>query len=326
MRAQQRTFSPKSTTPPARSHLLERLAAARVHATLLGSDSSMREHAGQGCLGRWGAIADTLSENADRDEPPYQFVDVCGDLWVGLVSFRVRAGYPYFYHRAWQIHAHLHSYTLVPSPSTARLLREKGWGNLRVVGKGVYWGVLSMGTGMRFIHSTFFALSALYSFDFGTRLRSSSFIYCVDLEAGASVPALCAPHATLHNVHIDFDEARGAETARVWRTLLLCCLPFILISSSSNINPAPSPLPLICHPILPRVLPHSPSLFLSSAFSTPRSPALCTSWDASSPADVVIFSVGRLSPEKNLGLVVWARCAVGAVHLFYYSFMISMFG
>ncbi|KAJ7921629.1 hypothetical protein B0H13DRAFT_2318328 [Mycena leptocephala] len=38
-------------------------------------------------------------------------------------------GYAYFHHRTRQIHAYLHSfarYTLVPSPSTARLLREKG--------------------------------------------------------------------------------------------------------------------------------------------------------------------------------------------------------
>ncbi|KAJ7885575.1 hypothetical protein B0H13DRAFT_2666821 [Mycena leptocephala] len=33
-------------------------------------------------------------------------------------------------------------------------------------------------------------------------------------------------------------------------------------------------------------------------------PSLRASWDASGPADVVVHSVGRLSPKKNLGLVV----------------------
>ncbi|KAJ7921547.1 hypothetical protein B0H13DRAFT_2655938 [Mycena leptocephala] len=38
-------------------------------------------------------------------------------------------GYPYFHYRTWQIHAYSFArYTLVPSPSTARLLREKGSG------------------------------------------------------------------------------------------------------------------------------------------------------------------------------------------------------
>ncbi|KAJ7921637.1 hypothetical protein B0H13DRAFT_2318335 [Mycena leptocephala] len=61
------------------------------------------------------------------------------------------------------------------------------------------------------------------------------------------------------------------------------------------------------------------------SFTHHRSPSFHLTWGASGLADVVL-SVGQLSAEKDLGLVVWARCAVGAVRLFYYSFMVSVFG
>ncbi|KAJ7803430.1 hypothetical protein B0H13DRAFT_1931367 [Mycena leptocephala] len=106
-------------------------------------------------------------------------------------------GYPYFHHRTWQIHACLHSfarYTLVPFPSTACLLRENGWGNLKVVGRGVDGGMFS---------------------------------------------------------------------------------------------------------------------------STHRSPALYASWGASGPTDVVLLSVDRLSPQKNLGLMMWGVVRLDVVASFW---------
>ncbi|KAJ7927324.1 hypothetical protein B0H13DRAFT_2556879, partial [Mycena leptocephala] len=65
---------------------------------------------------------------------------------MNLPTYAGIFGYAYFHHRTRQFHAYLHSfarYTLVPSPSTARLLREKGWGNLRVMGRGVDGRVFS---------------------------------------------------------------------------------------------------------------------------------------------------------------------------------------
>ncbi|KAJ7921605.1 hypothetical protein B0H13DRAFT_2318304 [Mycena leptocephala] len=60
----------------------------------------------------------------------------------------------------------------------------------------------------------------------------------------------------------------GAETARVRQlSSAPSALALSLLFPSSDINPAPSPLPPISHPILPRVLPHSPSFSLSSSFA-----------------------------------------------------------
>jgi hypothetical protein len=83
-------------------------------------------------------------------------------------------------------------YTLVPSPSTARLLREKGWGNLRVMGRGVDGRVFSVSLFVffpsyhvsfsipLFINSTcylpFARFRSLLAFDLDARL-SSFFIY-----------------------------------------------------------------------------------------------------------------------------------------------------
>ncbi|KAJ7921556.1 hypothetical protein B0H13DRAFT_2655941 [Mycena leptocephala] len=50
---------------------------------------------------------------------------------------------------------------------------------------------------------------------------------------------------------------------------------------------------------------------LSSILSTNRSPSLHALWGASSPADVVILSVGRPSPEKDLSLVVCGVARLG---------------
>ncbi|KAJ6587685.1 hypothetical protein DFH09DRAFT_1307893 [Mycena vulgaris] len=52
---------------------------------------------------------------------------------TNLPTYAAGFGYPYFAHRTWAVHAYLHSFarqTLVPSASTAGLLRERGFDNL----------------------------------------------------------------------------------------------------------------------------------------------------------------------------------------------------
>ncbi|KAJ7799375.1 hypothetical protein B0H13DRAFT_2391053 [Mycena leptocephala] len=144
------------------AHLLQHLAAMRVRTMLLSASySPHRPH-----LARHPSVAraaDTLSENIDLDEALYESADACWDPWVGLdfhlvralsvlPGFRVaprapcsawrstpgpsrqnRIEYSYFYQGpCLPEFLRTNRYTLVPSPSTARLLREKGWGSLRV--------------------------------------------------------------------------------------------------------------------------------------------------------------------------------------------------
>ncbi|KAJ7749790.1 hypothetical protein DFH07DRAFT_922896 [Mycena maculata] len=59
---------------------------------------------------------------------------------TNLPTYAAVFGYPYFHHRTWSLHTWFHSFaafTLVPSWSSAELLRGKGWERLRVVGRGV---------------------------------------------------------------------------------------------------------------------------------------------------------------------------------------------
>lgn len=59
---------------------------------------------------------------------------------TNLPTYAEVFGYPYYHWRTWGVHRWLHSFarsTLVPSRSTAQLLSEKGFANLRVVGRGV---------------------------------------------------------------------------------------------------------------------------------------------------------------------------------------------
>jgi hypothetical protein len=59
---------------------------------------------------------------------------------TNLPTYATIFGYPYYHHRTWQINSYLHSfakYTLVPSVSTAGLLEQKGFANLRVCHRGV---------------------------------------------------------------------------------------------------------------------------------------------------------------------------------------------
>ncbi|KAJ7921633.1 hypothetical protein B0H13DRAFT_2318332 [Mycena leptocephala] len=188
----QRTSSPKSTAPPI-SLAHQHLAMLTIHAILLGLASGgarVRWCKAVGTFGvplrglkinfisppscaptaplparhpprqphlAWRAgpyrAADTLSENTDRDEPPYESADVCGDPWVPLlpppdvadprVSALFRAARLLtLIKKIKTIRTNFETrrYTLIPSPSTARLLHEKGWANLRVVGRGVDGG------------------------------------------------------------------------------------------------------------------------------------------------------------------------------------------
>ncbi|KAF7378253.1 hypothetical protein MSAN_00250500 [Mycena sanguinolenta] len=71
-------------------------------------------------------------------------VPIVSSHHTNLPTYAQVFGYPYFTERIWGVHTWLHSFartTLVPSNSTKSLLRERGWGNLRVVGRGVDEGV-----------------------------------------------------------------------------------------------------------------------------------------------------------------------------------------
>ncbi|KAJ7921612.1 hypothetical protein B0H13DRAFT_2318313 [Mycena leptocephala] len=213
-------------------------------------------------------------------------------------------------------------YTLVPSSSPARLLREKGWANLRVMGRGVDGAVFSVR-----LHF----------------LRHPSF-----LRPPSSL-ARVLPPSTLHDAGVDFDEGRECSFALHFTLLIIgyqsrvpsscsttllrspscsnirrpsyiisltltpfTCTYIIFLTSFPPLSPPFSILSLLNRPIFlalnntfsspffpPRSPPCSilhprPSTFLFPLLSTHRS-----------PADVVVLWVGRLSPEKDLSFVVW---------------------
>ncbi|KAF7350151.1 hypothetical protein MVEN_01317600 [Mycena venus] len=58
---------------------------------------------------------------------------------TNLPTYATIFGFPYSRKRGWQILSYFHSlakFTLAPSPSTATLLRQKGYANLRICGRG----------------------------------------------------------------------------------------------------------------------------------------------------------------------------------------------
>jgi glycosyltransferase involved in cell wall biosynthesis len=66
---------------------------------------------------------------------------------TNLPTYAAVFGYPYYPYRTWQVHAYFHSFarcTLVPSASTADLLAERGFANLRVVSRGADFSLFNV--------------------------------------------------------------------------------------------------------------------------------------------------------------------------------------
>ncbi|KAJ6505857.1 hypothetical protein C8R47DRAFT_1209802 [Mycena vitilis] len=155
------------------AHLLQHLNATGVQAMLFGPESGMSEYAGAQLFGTFGVpilVYPGLKANfvspvflrALRAFAPH-VVHLVDPLWLGvqalatvtshlsttpvvtshhtnLPTYATLLGYPCYPHRSWQVHAYLHSFarcTLVPSASTAKLLAQRGFTNLRVVSRGV---------------------------------------------------------------------------------------------------------------------------------------------------------------------------------------------
>ncbi|KAJ6608494.1 hypothetical protein B0H10DRAFT_2067775 [Mycena sp. CBHHK59/15] len=155
------------------AHLLEHLKVRGAKAMLLGPESGMAEYAGCRLFGTFGVplkVYPGLKINfisaafirALREFKP-DVIHLVDPIWLGvqalaaitilfpgipvvtshhtnLPTYATIFGYPYYHHRTWQIHCYLHSfakYTLVPSASTADLLEQKGFANLRVCHRGV---------------------------------------------------------------------------------------------------------------------------------------------------------------------------------------------
>ncbi|KAJ7779822.1 hypothetical protein B0H16DRAFT_726462 [Mycena metata] len=155
------------------AHLLTHLQTCGLQAMLFGPEGGMSEYAGAPLFGTFGVplrVYPGLKVNflsppflaALRAFAPH-VIHLVDPIWLGvqalvgikilfphvpiitshhtnLATYAEVFGCPYWGGRVWQIHAYLHSFahtTLVPSHSTAALLAEKGFANLRVVGRGV---------------------------------------------------------------------------------------------------------------------------------------------------------------------------------------------
>ncbi|KAJ7726587.1 glycosyl transferase group 1 [Mycena olivaceomarginata] len=155
------------------ANLLQHLNATGVQAMLFGPESGMSEYAGARLFGTFGIpmrVYPGLKVNfmspafirALRKFAP-DVIHLVDPMWLGVQALAAIAllfpttpvvtshhtnlptyaavfGYPSYPHRTWQVHAYLHSFarcTLVPSASTAKLLAERGFANLRVVSRGV---------------------------------------------------------------------------------------------------------------------------------------------------------------------------------------------
>ncbi|KAJ7927315.1 hypothetical protein B0H13DRAFT_2312717 [Mycena leptocephala] len=139
------------------THLLQHLAATRLRAMLLGPESGMREYAGARLSGTFGvplrvypglkikclhlpAFLRALRSFA------LQVIHLIDPIWLGVQALlALQMLFPSTpivtsHHTNLPTYGEIFGYTLVPSPSTARLLRESGWGNLRVVERGVDGG------------------------------------------------------------------------------------------------------------------------------------------------------------------------------------------
>ncbi|KAF7343846.1 hypothetical protein MSAN_01965900 [Mycena sanguinolenta] len=155
------------------AHLLRHLHAQGVQAMLLGPSGGMTEYAGCRILGAFGIPFKAYPGLQINFISPYfiqqlrefkpDVIHLVDPIWLGvqalvvarlyfpdvplvtshdtnLPTYATIFGFPYSRRRCWQISSYLHSFakiTLVPSPSTAKLLRERGYLNLRVCDRGV---------------------------------------------------------------------------------------------------------------------------------------------------------------------------------------------
>ncbi|KAJ7917161.1 glycosyl transferase group 1 [Mycena leptocephala] len=155
------------------AHLLEHLNAQRIETMLLGPESGMTEYAGCRLFGAFGfplkfypglkmSFLPPSFIQALREFNP-DVVHLVDPIWLGiqalvvvklyfpgiplvtshdtnLPTYATIFGFPYSRQRGWQTSSYVHSlanFTLVPSPSTASLLRQKGYVNLRICDRGV---------------------------------------------------------------------------------------------------------------------------------------------------------------------------------------------
>ncbi|KAJ7921595.1 hypothetical protein B0H13DRAFT_2318297 [Mycena leptocephala] len=122
-------------------HLLHHLVATRARVMLLGPEIGM-----PGCLGCLAFIPRLLLCPRTFASHVIHLVD---PTWLGvqaLIALHILfPGTPIVtsHHTNLPTYAEIFGYALVPSPSTVHLLREKGWANIRVVGRGVDGGVFS---------------------------------------------------------------------------------------------------------------------------------------------------------------------------------------
>ncbi|KAJ7795884.1 hypothetical protein B0H13DRAFT_2510720 [Mycena leptocephala] len=176
------------------AHLLQHLAATRAHAVLLGPESGMHEYARVALFGTVGVPLRVFISpaflRALRSFAPHviHLVDpillrmqahialqilfpstsIVTSHHMNLPTYAEIFEYPCSHYRTWQIHAYLHSfarvrarYIFVPSPSTARLLRENRWCILRVVGRGVDGGGVFVHPPLPALHASWGAASSL---------------------------------------------------------------------------------------------------------------------------------------------------------------------
>ncbi|KAJ7769459.1 hypothetical protein B0H16DRAFT_1715915 [Mycena metata] len=154
-------------------HLLAYLNAQGVETLLLGPQSGMKTYAGCALVGASGFPLRAYPGLKINFIPMSFFDTLCGfspdvihlvdPIWLGiqaLTAFKILLpgiplvtshdtnlptystiyGFPYFRRRAWRVLRRVHSIaecTFVPSHSTATLLSEKGYANLRVCDRGV---------------------------------------------------------------------------------------------------------------------------------------------------------------------------------------------
>ncbi|KAJ6628565.1 hypothetical protein B0H10DRAFT_1990449 [Mycena sp. CBHHK59/15] len=155
------------------AHLLDHFQANGVKAILLGPESGMDEYAGCRIFGASGIPLKAYPGLKINFMPPSfirtlrefdpDVIHLVDPIWLGvqalalvkilfpgtpvvtsqdtnLPTYATVFGFPYFRRRIWRVSSCVHSFakfTLVPSTSTASILRRKGFANLRVCDRGV---------------------------------------------------------------------------------------------------------------------------------------------------------------------------------------------